>query len=305
MIKDLLDIMQHNDIEKTLYENYVYRIGTYVYVNPYNGTYTYKIKDADSRLEKGTREEFLRDYLSRIISVNKSVDRKKQILSNSYLSFVIKGKNIKNLTEEIIENYYKIPDPKPGKIEQALQDMEESRCLPLDEKHSNICKNWIKENIEVFADEENYVCIYFLYDLSEYLNEELRYLIRNIFLSSAYCEIEQDKNVIGPSPFNFTLNQKKPYLLNDGRKSTVPVLYSLDEVVDIKRLFDILYHCASRKHNLIYIDIARKEFLALEMRNGHPDHPMYGYIMYVELGQKGDVIIKHFDTCQYNPILGK
>ena len=50
------------------------------------------------------------DYYSKLLEMNKSIDQKKVIHTNNYLSIAVKKENLINqkLTPEIIKNYYQI-----------------------------------------------------------------------------------------------------------------------------------------------------------------------------------------------------
>ncbi len=138
-----------------------------------------------------------RDYLSRLLDMNKPIDGKKQIHSNNYLSFFVKNNVLsekKKELEESIEKYYEIlknPFLKydKGEKKRVYTQLEEKLGKPSEEK---IQKNyeWIKENLykikEEIKDGKEYIKIFFDEDIEEYKKENERYVIPNIYNSVDY-----------------------------------------------------------------------------------------------------------------------
>lgn len=300
MIAELLEEFKYVNIMKEIWENYVYKVGTYVYVNVETGNFEVAIKTEENKMAlEPLRDRMEMDYRSQLHSVNKAVDSKKLILSNNYLSFIVKGQNISRLTETSIDNYYNSflnPKPAKTKAETALRELTKYNCGEIDIDKLEFAKNWIKENIDSFAEDKGYVCIYFKYPRRLYINEELRYLIEHAFLNNAETVFDENNNILGVQPNNVTLNAKKPFLKNTSRKVEIPHLSTLKETIKIIRIFDLLKCFALAKRNCIYIDTNTKELLALKISN-FPDKDMHGYFMYVDISNRGEVIVKDFDQC--------
>ena len=104
MLLDILDLVDF-DLQKAIIDNYSLKEGLYIRVREKVEYFIYKKprKDEDKSLyledlEGNARSDMYewfcrRDYLSSILSVNKSIDPpKKKIHSNNYLSFFIKAK---------------------------------------------------------------------------------------------------------------------------------------------------------------------------------------------------------------------
>ena len=101
MNKDLIDIfnVQYNAKgEKLITDNYTLADGTYIMVNT-DGNIKYQ-KEFDKKVSQIIEfEEFItRDYLSKYLESNKSIEKSKLIHSNNYMSFFIKKETL-NLEE--------------------------------------------------------------------------------------------------------------------------------------------------------------------------------------------------------------
>ncbi|MBU5593326.1 type I-B CRISPR-associated protein Cas8b/Csh1 [Clostridium sp. MSJ-4] len=204
------------------------------------------------------------DYLSKLIDMNKPIDGNKIIHSNNYFSFFVKKDNINNgkLNDELIESYYEIlknPEIKYSKDKEKLRLYKE-----IEDKYGKVdsvlienIKSWIKENIKNYVDEnstdKSYLKFFFKYDLEEYKKENEKYLIANIF-NSVDFNVKIGEKTYGLPNDNMGLNSKKPYLENKSRKTKVPYLTSLDEVLLQKKFFDYLLNQVSMGKTNIYID---------------------------------------------------
>ena len=202
------------------------------------------------------------DYLSKLIDMNKPIDSNKIIHSNNYLSFFVKKENVNNrkLNNNIIDSYYEVLknlELKYNKEKLRLYKEIEDKYGKADEILIENIKNWIKENIKNYVDEssndKSYLKFFLKYNLEEYKKENEKYLVPNIF-NSVDFNVKIGEETYGLPNDNMGLNSKKPYLENKSRKTKVPYLVSLEEVLMQKKFFDYLLNQASIGKTNIYID---------------------------------------------------
>lgn len=235
MNKDLIDIfnVQYNAKgEKLITDNYTLADGTYIMVNT-DGNIKYQ-KEFDKKVSQIIEfEEFItRDYLSKYLESNKSIEKSKLIHSNNYMSFFIKKEtlnleefakkkkkaNIKEFILECIDDYFNVlenPKNKYSKKKEALKlykEIEEQLGLSNVEK-VNYCRNWIKENIfqigENLKDYKGYLKIFFDFPIEEYEKESNRYIIPNIYNSNDY-NTEFNGEILGLPNNKMYLNPLSP-----------------------------------------------------------------------------------------------
>ena len=119
MLKDCLEVfkkMYEEHGESLIIDSYVLGEGSYVLVKKDGDIETLEVSKKDTdKTDKLYKYFAQRDYLSKLIDMNKPIDSKKVIHSNNYLAFFIKKESIQvdekgscKLTEEIIDNYYDI-----------------------------------------------------------------------------------------------------------------------------------------------------------------------------------------------------
>ena len=117
-------------------------------------------------------------------------------------------------------------------------------------------QEWIKENIfnlNIDISGKDYLKIFFDYPIEEYLKENKRYLIPNIYNKNDF-NINVGDKIYGLPNDNMGLNAKKPYLENKTRKSTVSYLIDNREVLIQRKFFEYLMNMASVGKVNIYID---------------------------------------------------
>ncbi|BAO04975.1 Csh1 family CRISPR-associated protein [Clostridium botulinum B str. Osaka05] len=279
MLKDCLSIF------KTLYEqkgdslilqDYKLSFGDYILVDS-NGERVRHItvnKELNYDLEYYNYFKGL-DYLSNLISMQKPIDNKKIIHSNNYLSFFIKKESLQNkkLTEEIIDNYYKILDnPKlkyktPNKKNALLIYEElENKYGKSSTEALNKNKQWIKKNIFNLLENLNlkkdktYLKVFFYAPIEIYNQESEKYILPNIFNNVEY-NINIEGKTYGVPSNNVTLNSKKPFLLNKTRKNPVPYLIELEEALLQKKFFDLLSNKIDNNKKIIYLSEQNQFYL--------------------------------------------
>lgn len=269
---------------KTMYETYGDSIiidsyipadGLYIIVSEENNTLK-ETGRATIKLDKKTKEidrtvdnfNFIAsaDYMSKL-DIQKSIDKKKIIQSNNYLSFVIKKESLVNgkLTNEIIDGYYEIlenPIKKynNSKKSKELYELIEKKNGKINIQRLTSVKEWIKDNIFNLLEKEDidkgYLKIFFNFDkfnLEEYKKESEKYIVPNLYNKNDF-NIEIKGKIYGLPNDNMGLNSKKPYLENKSRKTKVPYLISQDDVIIQKKLFDYLMNLASIGITNIYIN---------------------------------------------------
>lgn len=276
-VMDSIKSIKKDHLDDVILDGYVPADGTYIIIEPDETGNLHETFRTDILMDKKTKtvdrtiDKFSLlcklDYNSKLIDIQKAIDRKKIIQSNNYLSFFIKKESLiedsktkkRKLTEEIIDNYYKILEnplikyekkPKAKalylNIKEELGEIDKEKILQI--------KNWIKENIfNLNIDSsKNYLKIFFFYDEDSFEREGKRYLIPNIYNSNDF-NIETEEGIIGLPNDNMGLNSKKPYLENKTRKVKVPYLINQEEVLLQKKIFDYLFNLASEGKYNIYI----------------------------------------------------
>ncbi|MFL0194944.1 hypothetical protein ACJDU8_05045 [Clostridium sp. WILCCON 0269] len=222
-------------------------------------------KKTDNSLEV-YREFVRRDYLSRLISMNKPIDPNKIIHSNNIYTFYVKKENLHEskgkLNGKVIKEYYNIlknPEVKyksKPKSRKLYLKIEEEYGKPDIELIENI-QSWVQKNIMEIAKKldlnKTYLKLFYDTSLNNYEKESERYIIPNIYNSTDY-NVNIAGKVYGLSDFNMGLNSKKPYLENKTRKSKLPLLVDSEKILVEKKLFDYLMNYASEGKNYIYAE---------------------------------------------------
>ncbi len=269
---------------------------------------TKKVNLSDAKLR--TISEL--DYYCKLIDMNKSVDSKKIIQSNNYLSFWIKKESLTNgkLTEEIIDSYYEIlsdPYKKHSKNkDKELYELTEKEVGLVNQEKLQKIKRWINGNIFQLPYEltgKDYLKIFFLCDGVSVKNEGKRYLLPNLFNKNDY-NIKLNSTIYGLPNENMGLNSKKPYLENKNRKYTVPTLISTEENILRKKFFDYLWGQASKGYYNIYFDSDKNEVIPLGAKDS-PNDNLCGYYLRIRKDKNEAAIIDMDCISAYRPKLRK
>lgn len=314
MLQDCIEIFkkqyeQYGD--KLIIDNYIPADGKYILLSLEDEDL--KIEDiVDIKYNKKTGEIDGRnniyfndicnyDYNSKLIDMNKPMDSKKIIQGNNYLSFIIKKESLSNgkLTEEIIDNYYKIlsnPYLKYTKSKaKQIYETTESQLGKIDEDRLLKIKSWIKENIfrleelGIHITGKDYLKIFVKVPIEKYQCECKRYLIPNIYNSNDFNE-KIEGILYGLPNDNMNLNSKKPYLENKSRKVKVPHLVDNSEILIQKKFFDYLMNYATKGNVNIYLN----ENGIYPCKNGElPDSDFQGMYMRIKKGK--ELEIHHYD----------
>ncbi|GAA0126570.1 hypothetical protein UT300019_24730 [Clostridium sp. CTA-19] len=314
MLKDAIDTFKNiyeRKGESFITDSYIPVDGDYVIVEPHENTFRQldivKIKQDKKTKEIDRSSEHFKficnaDYLSKLIDMNKPIDGKKIIHSNNYLSFFVKKENVNNgkLNDEVIDSYYEIlknPEIKYSKEKLRLYKEVEDKYGKVNENLIENVKTWIKHNIKDYVDEDSkdksYLKIFFKYELEEYKKENEKYLIPNIF-NSVEFNVKIEEETYGLSNDNMGLNSKKPYLENKSRKTKVPYLISLEEVLLQKKFFDYLLNQVSIGKTNIYID---KKGIYPKSDKESMDNDFNGIYFRIKKGK--EVEVHDFDTINH------
>ena len=316
MLKDCLEIFKKEydkKGDKLITDNYILSEGAYILVNE-SGEISQCIEVGRKDFDRIQCSSFIEiDYLSKLIDMNKPIDGKKVIHSNNIYSFWIKKDSVRpdskgniKLTEEVIENYYKIlANPRLKYTKKKSLELYENLKSQLGEPNIdkiNNHKEWIKENIYDIIDRQNlkndkaYLKIFFEADIDAYKRESKRYVIPNIYNCTDYNLVLNEK-IYGLPNDNMGLNSKKPYLENKSRKNSIPYLISTDEVNLQKKFTDYLYNAACDGKTNIYIN---EDKIKAYKNDDSIDETFKGYFLRIKKGK--EVEIHDFDIItKFNP----
>ncbi len=327
MLNSCIDLF-HNYYEQKLKEDkdiilneYALDFGTYLYVNIHSGEYK-KVevnKNEDGRSAGNIFEEIAqRDYLSKLLDMNKPIDLKKIVQSNNCYSFVIKkgslerdSKGVRKLTLGRIEEYYSftenlrvkyVKDKSKLEILDSIGQNSEEYKEAKKEKILKI-KEWIKNNIfDLNLEGKDYLKIYFDIPLKEYEIESNKYFQANLYNKNDY-NISIGNEIYGVPNNNLGMNSKKPYLENKTRKIKAPYLITSKDALRQKLFFDYLMILVSNKRNYVYITYDGN--IVSYSRDEVPDG-FSGYFLKVKKGKEAEIV--DFDlsrTSNNNGIKGK
>ena len=313
MLKECIEVFEkelNSKGERLLLDSYLPTEGTYIIVTEENSSFVIKDENViEVKYDKKTKEPMnseselnkirAKDYYSRLISTDKPIDKKKKIHSNNYLSLWIKKESFsdkievkKRVTNEIIEGYYQVlenpylkyKDKNSKMIYKSIED-------ELGEVNSEIIKKikvWVIENIFELAKKysgKNYLKIFFDYPIEDYIRENKRYIIPNIYNKNDY-NFKIGDVVYGLPNDNMGLNSKKPYLENKTRKIRIPSLVNTEDVLIQRKFFDYLMNFATEGNVNIYIDDKIQP-----RKNGElPPNEFYGNLLRIKKDKELEII---------------
>ncbi|MCC0673532.1 CRISPR-associated protein Cse4 [Clostridioides sp. ES-S-0145-01] len=308
LLKDCLEIFEReykSTGNSLITDSYVLSYGTYILVKDFSKIEKLEISKNDVDNTTQIYSKFCElDYLSKLVSIDKSIDSKKLIHSNNYLSFFVKKENLKpnknnnvKLTEDIIDNYYDaLLNPrikyKSDKRKKEIYDLMEKEYGKVDEKKLNKIRTWIKDNIFTLVEnnkkDKNYLKIFFDEKIDLYNRENQKYLHPNIY-NKNYFNIIIDGKTYGLPNDNMQLSEKKPFSELKTRKNSTPYLVSEDEVFLQKAFFDYLMNKAANGEEVIYISSEK----GIHRKTDIPNE-FSGYILRIKKGK--ELEIHDFDT---------
>ncbi len=301
-------------ISKLSIDHYVPKDGTYVLINLDNDFSLEYVLDIS--VDRKTKEilgktdshyQYIRylDYNSKLIEMNKPIDPKKIIHSNNLYSFFIKKDSLTSgkLTLDVIDGYYDTlanPELKYNKPKaKELYHQVESKIGGIDQEILERIRGWIKKwakntsllPIEVSG--KDYLKIFFVYQNERktkeiYEKENERYVVPNIYNNNDY-NLKTADDIWGLPSNNIGLNAKKPFLENKTRKTVVPYLVNMEDVIWQNRFFDYLYGQASIGNVNIYFDFDKEEIYTIPDK----DNPPYidsGLYLRIKKGKEVEII---------------
>ena len=299
---------------KLLVDNYIPKDGTYILIT----------MDADFRLEapleikydqkndvlKGSTEpcfNYVRylDYNSKLIEINKSIDKKKVIHSNQIYAFFVKKESIveKKLTVDVVDGYYNklsAPGAKCKSIEkklyqQTIEELGEPDYEALEKIRAWI-QDWIAnpEKLPIDVTGKDYLKLFFVYSDKKrtkelFEQENQRYVIPNIYNNNDY-NIEVNDTILGMPSNNLGLNAKKPFLENKQRKTPAPYLLDREQVLLQSQFFDYLWGHACKGNVNVYIDLDEEEFYAIRDREDTIPLIKNGLFLRIKKGKEVEIL---------------
>lgn len=215
---------------------------------------------------KKDREMLIKDYFSQLISINKSVDKKKQIQSNNKYTMFIK--KIEILTEEQLKDYYNVLE---------CPDLEQKKYI-----------NWLLQNkskLSKFAG--RLIKIFFPATTEEYRSEGRKY-----FKSRIFSDMQHTEHINGVemgAPITINANYKKPFLLSNPTKSKFPVMHTAEDCYKIKCLLDVFKNLLNTGHDKVYL--VDNKFIPI--RYGHILQKQITSAVFFsfKFGERGEVLI--------------
>lgn len=319
MIKDCQNIFENKlDVygDKFIIDRFTPKDGTY---------YLIKIKDNDFeamdpieiKFNKKTKQlecsdsfylQLIRslEYYSKLIDMNKCLDRKKTIHSNNFLSFAVKKDSIssKKLTIDVINGYYDLFKDMTTKYKGKSLELYKKTVDKIGEADCELVdriRAWVLENIWSFdenMDKKDYLKLFFIYDDEEqtveaYKKEGERYLIPNVYNSNEY-NVKVGEDIYGLPNNNIGMNAKKPYLANKKRGGNeIPYLLNEKEVVAQSKFFDYLYGLVASGHYDVYFDEIEQDIIGL-LPGEHLEREVSGYYMRLSK-EKNEASIDRFE----------
>lgn len=304
MFKECLEVFKE-ELERKgeglILDSYVPADGTYLIID-HSGNCKAQV---EIRIDKKTKQVdksspfypqiCFYDYHSQLVSMNKPVDSKKIIHSNSYLSFAVKKESVTSgkLTEEIIDGYFEtLKDPVEKKYKKSgeacrIYEIFEAEEGKVDIESLERNRLWIKAHIFSLEDidmgRKDYLKVFFEAEDAVYEREGRRYSQPNIFNSNDY-NVEIENIVYGLPDNNLGMNPKKPLLSFKTRKVSASYLLDNNEVILQKKFFDYLLNLVSSGKYHVYIDTEQKKIKGY--RNGErPDKMESGYYLRLRKGK--------------------
>ncbi len=203
-----------------------------------------------------------RDYCSTLVDMNKSVDPKKKIHSNNYLTLFMKkdifpgvGENAldKSAFEERIKQYFDIlaqSEEKNG--DKKAKGLMEYVPGQTDRTEIENNRDYILDHLDFLIEEiktkefEGYVSLFFDADISIYEHVCRKYLVSRIFNKNTFNE-KFGSEIMGLSNYNMGSNDKKPYLELKTTKYKVPYRVTVEDALMTKKFFDWLGYQEERE----------------------------------------------------------
>lgn len=215
--------------DKVIMKHYKLSKGIYIRFEKSNIEY-YTLSDI--KQDRELYEWFcIREIMSQVISTNKAMDAKKQIISNNYLTLFTRVNKLEKAYQRLDDYFSSFENKKAEDIKKYIMSM------------------WgdIISKISQMADDpKTKVKIFYKAEVNVYKDEELKYLKKKVFIDK-YKEVE-GKGV--PSSF-INMNSKKPYLEHKTRVTKAPLYVDTDRAIMIYKFKQFLD--SIRWYKFIYI----------------------------------------------------
>lgn len=300
---------------KLLVDNYIPSDGTYILITmdaDFRPETPLEVKyDKKSNELKGSTEpcfNYVRylDYNSKLININKPID-KKVIHSNQIYAFFVKKESLtdKKLTEDIIDGYYNMLSAPEAKYkgekkklklyQQIAKELGEPDSEAL-EKIRAWMKDWLAnpEQLPIDYTGKDYLKLFFVYSDEKrtkelFEQENQRYVIPNIYNSNDY-NIEVNGTILGMPSNNLGLNAKKPFLENKQRKTPAPYLIDREQVILQSQFFDYLWGHACKGNVNVYIDLDKEELYAVSDKDENIPLIKNGLFLRIKKGKELEIL---------------
>ena len=285
-------------------DNYIPADGTYLLVGQDGSIITKQDIKYDKKTKSVNLVPFYKqfcfyDYHSSLIDMNKPVDSKKVVHSNSYLSFFIKKDSLVSgkLDLAAIDRYYNALVNMEEKYKKnkgkELYDTLINEIGEIEISNLEWCRNWIKQHIFELEQEgvdlskKDYLKIFFERDDEVYVKEGNRYLVPNLYNSNDYNVLIGDE-IYGLPNNNLGMNQKKPYLSSKTRKTPIPYLVTSSAALEQKKFFDYLLNFAKLGKYNIYVNFNNNKIKAYE-NDEMPLDEISGYFIRIQKGKEVEI----------------
>ena len=300
MLKDCIEIFEkeidkykknspNGDEFSFITDNYSLTTGSYYLLDIETGEIKETLnvdKDTDSQTDLYRKFAKL-EYISLYIDSNKAISDK-NIFSNNIYSFIAKKENIADkINEKVIDEYFdkimnfqNTPDTNKKKIYKEYEEKIGTTNKDNANKTKLAIKNFIKNYNS--DNQKGRLAVFFDVDFCEYEKESNRYILANIYNCNKY-NYQKEGKIYGLPNNNMGLNEKKPFLKNKSRLSTLPYALSLEETLNQKLLFDYLLTLADKKKYYLYFsEKGIKNFGNKE----YPKEDINGFFIRIKKGQK-------------------
>lgn len=320
MLQDCIRIFEKNpNMYKLILDTYTPADGTYLFMEESGDGFKQKEllevkQDKKTKELNITEEEKSRisyyDYNSKLLTIDKPIDKKKVIHSNNFLSFWIKKESLSNgkLTNERIDDYYDILSNPYKKYTQPknkeLYILTEENLEEINQEKLEKIRSWVKSNIfnlPIQLTGKDYFKIFFICEGTNYVTEGQRYIIPNIYNKNDYNRRIGDK-IFGLPNENMGLNAKKPFLENKSRNITVPLLVDTKHIMVRKKFFDYLWNLSSSGKSNLYFDIEKCRIDPYDSKSS-PSSNFKGYYLRIRKDKNEAAILDMDMITSYEPEL--
>ena len=261
MLLELSELLaKTNNADAIVIDNYTMKDGIYFSLDLNGNIVDELVVNKDTNKYSNLYQWFkVRDYYSKLVDMNKPVDKNKKIHSNNVFTVFIKtdilpgiGKGDKVLSDDDLHkafgDYFDRLMGEPEKVSKSILDscnVEEVDPV-LSKKCRDILEKGLGLAIERIGDRKGisgYLKLFVIsdndseQDAANYKREGERYVMPKIFNDNSY-NVYIDDELMGLSNENMQLNAKKPFLKLYGTRFAAPYRVSLNQALINKKLFE-------------------------------------------------------------------